>query len=75
MLRRDVIYTDAAGRPFERPERPAWMDDPEVVPPLTREQVDQWIAYGRAWAEYEDRVLTCGQRAFEGQLCRSLKKS
>lgn len=74
MLDRNAIYTDGQGRPFDRPERPAWMDDPDVTPPLTRAQIDEGIAYDRAWYEYEDRVLACGTAAFEKQFRKSLRE-
>jgi len=48
-----TIFTDAKGRPFERPERPA--DDAGI---------EERIAWMRAMYAYNDAVTDCASRAF-----------
>lgn len=74
MLDPNAIYTDAHGKPFERPQRPAWLDDPTTPRPLSREQLVEHEAYWRAWADYEQRVLGHGNRAFADELRRTLRQ-
>ena len=73
MLDPRTIYTDANGVPFERPERPAWLDDPSTPKPITDEQAEEYWAYRRAFSEYENRVADYRGQRFATHFKRALQ--
>lgn len=68
-----TIYTDHNGVPFERPERPAWLDDPSTPKPITDGQAEEYWAYQRAFQTYERVVEDYRGRRFAKHLRRALQ--
>lgn len=59
----NVIRTDAKGRPFDKPDKPA-----------KDASVDERSAYDRAMARYWDQVHDCQLKAFSDQFRKALKR-
>lgn len=58
-----IILTDGRGRPIEPPE-----------PPPKDASTAEFLAYLRAWREFQDRVTEVANHAFDDAFRRAVKK-
>lgn len=58
-----TIYTDANGKPFEKPEAPAIDADIETK-----------VKYMREMCAWRDAITSCGSAAFAQSFCRAVSK-